>query len=176
MSKIGKQPIEVPEGVTIKLADSFVVVKGPKGELKKDLPKEVKVEIKEKQVVIVSKDKALWGLFRALIANMVEGVNKGFEKKLEIVGVGYGAKMGDKNLILKIGFSHPVEIEIPKGIEIRVEKNIITVSGIDKQLVGQTAAHIRAQKKPEPYKGKGIRYLDEEVRRKPGKKAVEKGE
>lgn len=172
MSRIGKQPIEIPEGVKVKIEDNFIIVKGPKGGLKRELPKEINVEVKAKQIIVNSKDKSLWGLWRTLIANMIEGVKQGFEKKLEIVGVGYRAKVEDNKLILNLGFSHPVEVEIPKGIEAKVEKNIITILGIDKQLVGQIAAYIRTQKKPEPYKGKGIRYLDEEVKIKPGKKAV----
>jgi len=120
-----------------------------------------------------SKDKsALWGLFRSLIFNMIKGVTEGFEKKLEVNGVGFRVAVQDNKLVLNLGFSHPIEIKTPEGISFEVEKNIITVSGIDKQMVGQVAANIREQKKPEPYKGKGIRYIDEIIRRKAGKKAV----
>jgi large subunit ribosomal protein L6 len=177
MSKIGKQPINIPRGVEVRLDGRMVVVKGPKGELIRDLPGGISVEIKDGQLIVSSSDKiknvnALWGLMRALIFNMVKGVTDGFEKKLEIEGVGYKASLQGDKLVLSLGFSHPVEFEVPKGIELKVEKNVISVFGVDKELVGQTAANIRAFKKPEPYKGKGIRYQGEVVRRKAGKKAV----
>lgn len=185
MSRIGKKPIIIPAGVEVKIEKGQIIVKGPKGELKRDIPAQIKIEIKEasseaagdKELIVglakrTKKSPALWGLFRVLISNMVEGVTNGFEKKLEIKGVGYRASVKDNKLILSIGYSHPVEIEPPAGIELKTEKEIIIVSGIDKQLVGQVAAKIREQKKPEPYKGKGIRYLGEIVRRKAGKKAV----
>jgi large subunit ribosomal protein L6 len=177
MSRIGKQPIQIPEGVEVKINDQNIVVKGPKGELTRIIRPELKVELKGKEIWVtpVKKTKntsALWGLTRVLIFNMIEGVTKGFEKKLEIEGVGYRASVQGNKLVLNLGFSHPVEIEPPKGIEIKADKNIITVAGIDKQLVGQVAANIRAKRKPEPYKGKGIRYMGEVIRRKAGKKAV----
>jgi len=177
MSRIGKQPIEIPEGVEVKVGQGEIRVKGPKGELVQEIPREVEVSVKEKEVIVNLKHKsgngpALWGLVRTLIANMVQGVTQGFEKQLEIEGVGYRAALEGKKLVLSLGFSHPVEIEAPEGIEFKVEKNLITVSGIGKQLVGQVAADIRSKKKPEPYKGKGIHYVGEVIRRKAGKKAV----
>jgi len=177
MSRIGKKPIDIPEAVDVKQDNGFVVVKGKKGELKQELHSKVKVEIKDKQIIIVVNDpeetqqKALWGLFRSLINNMVLGVTEGFEKKLEINGVGYKAMVNGKNLILNVGYSHPVEFNIPVGIECSVEKNVIIIKGIDKQLVGEVAANIRKVRKPEPYKGKGIKYSDEIIRRKAGKTA-----
>jgi len=185
MSRIGKKPILIPKNVEIKINGDEISAKGPKGELSLSWPSELSVSLKEsgaegkegKELTIGVKKKtkrspALWGLFRSLAFNLVLGVSEGFEKKLEINGVGYRASVEGKKIILNIGFSHPVEVEAPNGIEFKVEKNIITVSGADKQLVGQTAAKIRAQRKPEPYKGKGIKYLDEVIRRKSGKKVA----
>ncbi len=177
MSRIGKKPIEMPEGVEVKIEDNMVTVKGPKGELQKEIRPEIKVEIKDNEILVspekeTKRTKAFWGLSRTLISNMIEGVTKGYEKKLEIQGVGYKANLEGEDLVLQVGFSHPTNIKKPEGIEFSVEKNIITVSGINKELVGQTAAKIRKVRKPEPYKGKGIRYLGEEVRRKPGKKVA----
>ena len=188
MSRIGKQPIKVSQGTEIKIEGDTIKVKSSKGELSFGLPSEIKAEMKENNILISPKNKeaeqnesadkkakevsALWGLTRALIFNMVKGVTEGFEKKLEIQGVGYKAAMQGNKLVMQLGFSHPVELETPEGVELKVEKNIIIVSGIDKQKVGQTAAKIRDFKKPEPYKGKGIRYEGEKVRRKAGKKAV----
>jgi len=170
MSRIGKKPIEIPQGVEIKFDKNFIVVKGPKGELKQEIKAEVQID--KDKILVKSDNSAVWGLSRSLIANMVEGVVNGFSKQLKIVGIGYSAQVKENKLIMKLGFSHPVEIEIPKDIEIRVEKNIITISGADKQLVGQIAAKIRDTKKPEPYKGKGIRYMREIIKLKPGKKAI----
>ncbi len=177
MSRIGKKPIEIPSGVEVKIEDHKVVVKGPKGELSLNLRPEVKVEVEDNVLKVkpnleTKKTKAFWGLTRTLIANMIEGVTKGFEKKLEVVGVGYRAELKEGKLVLEVGFSHPVIVEPPEGISFQVEKNVITVSGIDKQAVGNIAAKIRKIRKPDPYKGKGIRYLGEEVKLKPGKKAV----
>ena len=177
MSRIGKKPITIPEGVEIKIEDSEIRVKGPKGELKREIRPEIKVEIKEKEILVsplkeTKKTKAFWGLTRALINNMVKGVIEGYEKKLQIEGVGYKARVEGEYLILEVGFSHPVKIKQPEGINFSVEKNIITVSGIDKELVGQVAAKIRKVRPPEPYKGKGIRYLGEQIRKKAGKKMV----
>ncbi len=177
MSRLGKLPIELPEGTKATIDGDFIVVKGPKGELKEKTNEMVKIDIAEKEVVVSIKDieskkeKAFWGLYRSLINNMVEGVNNGFEKKLEINGVGYKAALQGKKLVLNVGFSHPVEYMLPEGIVGAVEGNLITVSGIDKQLVGEAAAQIRKIKKPEPYKGKGIKYIDEVIRRKAGKAA-----
>jgi len=180
MSRIGKQPIQIPEGVEVKISGQSILVKGPKGELNQLIVPEIKAELKERELFFtpVKKTKntpALWELTRALAANMVKGVTQGFEKKLEIEGVGYRASLEGNELVLSLGFSHPVKIETPLGIEFKVEKNIITVTGFDKQLVGEVAAKIRAKRKPEPYKGKGIRYSGEVVRRKAGKKAVATG-
>lgn len=177
MSRIGKKPIEIPKGVEVKVENNTVFVKGPRGELQKDVPLEIKIEIKDNEIFVspgkeTKRTKALWGLFRTLIFNMTKGVTDGYEKKLEIHGVGYRANLEGEDLILLVGFSDPVKINKVEGIEFSVEKSIITISGIDKELVGQIAAKIRKVRKPEPYKGKGIRYLGEEVRRKSGKKAA----
>lgn len=177
MSRIGKQPIIIPENVEVKINGDQVTVKGPKGELNQIVPIQIEISLKDKKVLVRpqgnSKEASvLWGLFRTLIFNMVKGVTDGFEKKLEIEGVGYKALVQEKKLILSLGFSHPIEIEAPDGIEFSMEKDIIVVSGLDKQLVGQLAAKIRDQRKPEPYKGKGIHYLGEVIRRKAGKKAI----
>jgi large subunit ribosomal protein L6 len=175
MSRIGKAPIAVPQGVEVKQAGSAVEVKGPKGMLLQRIPTGISLEIGAGVVHVKRKGDAktvrsLHGLIRTLIANMVQGVTKGFEKELEIVGIGYRANVQGKNLQLNLGYSHPVLYPIPQGIELAVEKQTrITVKGIDKQKVGQVAAEIRGFKKPEPYKGKGIRYIGEQVRRKAGK-------
>jgi len=175
MSRIGKKIIELPEGATVTVNGSSVDVKGVKGQLSRTFPKGVSVAVDGKNVQVTVADpenrqqRAFWGLSRALLANMVEGVSKGFEKRLEVQGVGYGAEMKGTTLVLHVGYSHPVEFAVPEGITIAVQKNIIVISGIDKQLVGETAANIRKVRKPEPYKGKGIRYVDEQVRRKAGK-------
>ncbi len=180
MSKIGKQPIIIPDGVTVTIDGDLIVVKGLKGELKRRLAREIKVELAEKKLLVniakqTKRSDALWGLSRMLIANMVEGVKSGFAKKLEIEGIGYKVALQGNNLILNVGFSHPVEFKGVPGIFFKVEKNIITVSGIDKEAVGQAAANIRKIRKPEPYKGKGIHYLGEVIKRKAGKKAVKGG-
>ncbi len=177
MSRIGKQPIDIPEGVEIKIDGDLIIVKGPKGELQNKIRSEIKVEVKDKEVILkpvkfYKGTQALWGTYRSLVANMIEGTTKGFEKVLEIEGVGYKANLEGKDLVLNLGYSHPIKIKSPEGIEFKVEKNVVTVSGIDKQLVGQVAAEIRGKRKPEPYKGKGVRYQGEVVRRKAGKKAV----
>ncbi|MBU2037251.1 50S ribosomal protein L6 [Patescibacteria group bacterium] len=180
MSKIGKQPVLILEGVTVKIDGSLVLVKGPKGELRREMVREIKAEMKENEVIVsvakqTKRSAALWGLTRMLIANMIEGVKNGFEKKLEIEGVGYKVALQGNNLVLNLGFSHPVEVKAVPGITFKVDKNIIIISGIDKEAVGQTAANIRKIKKPEPYKGKGIHYLGEIIKRKAGKKAVKGG-
>jgi len=181
MSRIGKQPVIIPEKVEATVDGNIVKVKGPKGELTREIPPRVAIEITDEDGEKVIKasvqnpeeksEKALWGTARSLINGMVEGVTEGFEKKLEVVGVGYKAAVSGKILNLDVGYSHSVPFELPEGIEAKVEKNIITISGIDKELVGQVAANIRKTRKPEPYKGKGIRYTDEVVRRKAGKAA-----
>ena len=175
MSKIGKKPIEIPEGVQVSLVESTIKIKGPKGELELDLHGKVQIKQDHKEILVTVKDRedrrqrALWGTFRALIRNMITGVTAGFEKKLEITGVGYKASVTGTKLILSLGYSHPVEIEIPKGLELKVEKNTINIAGADRQAVGEFAALIRSQRKPEPYKGKGIKYQGEVIRRKAGK-------
>jgi len=177
MSRIGKQLIEIPKDVNLEINDRQVLIKGPKGELNLSYSPQISIEkvdnkIKLTPLELEKETKALWGLTRALLANAVEGVSKGFEKKLEIRGVGYRAQVKNNILVLDLGFSHPIEIESPKGIEFKVEKNIITVSGIDKQLVGLLSARIRQARPPEVYKGKGVRYAGEKIRRKEGKKAA----
>lgn len=179
MSRIGKKPIEIPQGVNIEIAGNEIKVSGPKGELKQAIRHEIKVEVKDGKIFVLPKNEefskktaALWGLYRALISNMAQGVSKGFEKKLEIEGIGFKANVEGENLVLNVGFIHPVKIKKPEGINITVEKNVITVSGFNKQAVGQTAAIIRKAKKAEPYKGKGIKYQGEKIRRKEGKKVV----
>jgi len=178
MSRIGKNPIAIPAGVEVKIEGAMIEVKGPKGVLTQVIHPLVKVEKVENSVIVKIQDEsdrsqgALWGLFGSLIKNMIAGVTEGFVKKLEINGVGMKAAVSGKNLILNVGFSHPVEFAIPQGTEITVEGNVITVSGIDKQLVGETAAQIRKIKKVEPYKGKGIKYVGEQFIRKAGKAAA----
>lgn len=182
MSRIGKKPVSLPSGVTAAIKDGFLEVVGPKGTLKTALNPLVQTELKENEIVLSvaktedKKQRAMWGLFRSLVANMVTGVTGGFEKKLEVNGVGFKIAIAGKQLTLNLGFSHPIIVTVPEGLEAEVEKNVITIKGIDKQLVGQFAAEIRALKKPEPYKGKGIKYIDEVILRKAGKvvKAVGK--
>jgi large subunit ribosomal protein L6 len=177
MSRIGRKPIAVPEAVTVEVAPGRVAVKGPKGELDQILSSEMKVEQSDGVLTVErptnrGEHRALHGLTRSLIANMVEGVTDGFEKRLEIQGVGYRAQLKGKNLELALGYSHPVSIEAPEGIDFEVpQPTEIIVRGIDKQLVGQVAADIRKRRPPEPYKGKGIRYRGEHVARKVGKRA-----
>lgn len=177
MSRIGLRPIELPEGVEVKLEGSNVKVKGPKGELNQTISSSMEIKIEDNEIVVErqSEDKvtrSLHGTTRSLIANMVEGVTKGFQKELEIIGVGYRAQLQGKKLVVGAGYSHPVEIEQEENIEFEVPQNTqIIVKGIDKEQVGRIAANIRAIRSPEPYKGKGIRYKDEHVRRKEGKTA-----
>ena len=177
MSRIGKKPIIISDGVSVIKDGLNVLVKGLKGELGWKLNPAVDIEIENKTLFVkpVASSKstaALWGTTRARIQNMIDGVTKGFEKKLEIEGIGYRVSLDGQGLQFLLGFSHPVRIVTPAGIQFKVEKNVITVSGIDKDLVGETAARIRRLKPPEPYKGKGIRYHGEVIRRKAGKKAV----
>ncbi len=177
MSRIGRKPISVPEAVTVEIAPGLVAVKGPKGALAQPLSTDMKVEQSDGTLTVArptdrGEHRALHGLTRSLIANMVEGVTEGFEKRLEIQGVGYRAQLKGKNLELALGYSHPVSIEAPDGIDFEVpQPTEIIVRGIDKQLVGQVAADIRKRRPPEPYKGKGIRYRGEHVARKVGKRA-----
>ncbi|HEU5142497.1 MAG TPA: 50S ribosomal protein L6 [Solirubrobacterales bacterium] len=177
MSRIGRKPIPVPDSVTVEVAPGSVAVKGPKGELTQALSSEMKVEQDDGAVTVTrptdrAEHRALHGLTRSLIANMVEGVTEGYQKRLEIQGVGYRAALKGRKLEMALGYSHPVAIEAPEGIDFEVpQPTEIVVSGIDKQLVGQVAADIRKRRPPEPYKGKGIRYRDEQVLRKVGKRA-----
>ncbi|MCR4403418.1 MAG: 50S ribosomal protein L6 [Firmicutes bacterium] len=175
MSRIGKMPIPVPKGVEVEISGNTVVVKGPKGKLQRDVSRDVKVSLQGDKIVVErpSDDKqhrALHGLTRTLVANMVKGVTEGYEKSLVIAGTGYKAAKQGRKLVLSMGFSHPVEVEPVEGLEIEVPlPTKIVVKGIDKELVGQTAANIRAVRPPEPYKGKGIMYEGEHIRRKAGK-------
>ena len=181
MSRVGKNPVPIPAGVTVNVTDgNFATVKGPKGELKKQLSPLVDIKVEAEQAVVTrandsKKLRELHGLTRSLLNNMVVGVTQGFEKQLEINGVGYRAQKQGKKLVLNLGYSHPVEMEDPEGIESVVEDNKITVKGIEKDKVGQYAAQIREKRKPEPYKGKGIKYADEHIRRKVGKTGAAAG-
>lgn len=177
MPKVKPKTIEIPAGVEVKIDNGMVVIKGVKGELFYQTRPEIKVEQKENEILVspeieTKQTKAFFGLTFALLNNMLKGVVDGYQRQLEIQGVGYKAVMEGKDIILNIGFSHTVKISAPENIEFSVEKNIITVKGFDKQLVGNTAAHIRKIRPPEPYKGKGIRWVGEIVRKKVGKKAV----
>jgi large subunit ribosomal protein L6 len=179
MSRIGKLPISIPSGVTITVDPDFVTVKGPKGELQQFTMPGVTVEVRDNEVIVTrandeAQNRAKHGLMRALVNNMVSGVSQGFSKKLEINGVGYRVAMQGTDLKLNLGFSHDVIYKLPQGITATVEQNTITISGISKQQVGQVAAEIRALKKPEPYKGKGIKYADERIIRKSGKSGKDK--
>ena len=175
MSRIGRMPIAVPAGVTVEIAENnHVTVKGPKGTLERTLPSEMDIKLEGEEVVVtrpndLKKMKSLHGLTRTLIQNMVIGVSQGYEKALEVNGVGYRAQKQGKKLVLSLGYSHPVEMEDPEGLESTVDGNKIVVKGIDKEKVGQYAAEIRAKRSPEPYKGKGIKYDTEVIRRKVGK-------
>jgi len=175
MSRVGKKPVVIPSGVEVKVDGGKVTVKGKKGSLDLAIHPNVTVTVADGEVRVSVKDendvadRALWGLFVRLISNMVKGVSEGFQKKLEVNGIGFKVSVQGKVLKLDVGFSHEVDFPIPEGIEMTVEKNVITVSGIDKQLVGETAARIRRVRKPEPYKGKGIKYADEVIVRKAGK-------
>lgn len=175
MSRIGKRPINLPDKVTVTIDNQTVSVKGPKGELSRVLPPEVSVELDGSMVTVKPRDESRkarqrHGLSRTLVANMVEGVSQGFQKRLEIQGVGYRAQVQGRNLILNVGYSNPVEIKPPEGIQLAVENNTnVIITGINKEVVGNIAAKIRDVRPPEPYKGKGIRYAGEQVRRKAGK-------
>lgn len=177
MSRIGRKPINVPAGVTVELTPDLVKVAGPKGNLQVPLLADLKIE-QTGEIITVTKTaetpvtQRSYGLMRTLISNMVDGVSKGFERSLEINGVGYRASVSGNVVNLSLGFSHPIEFPLPEGVGAKVEKNIITISGHDKQAVGQVAANIRKLRKPEPYKGKGIKYVEERIRRKAGKTAA----
>ena len=178
MSRIAKQPIPIPEKTEITLVDGLFTVKGPKGTLTRMLKDDVVVLVAADTVTLMPKDdtdifsRALWGTYASHVKNMIAGVNAGFMKKLILEGVGFKSEVKGKELVLALGFSHGVNVTIPEGLTVTAEKNVITISGIDKEAVGQFAAKIRAMKKPEPYKGKGFRYDGEVIRRKQGKKAA----
>ena len=177
MSRVGKQPITIPAGIEVRISDSSVTVKGAKGELTSPLFAGITAAHEDNSLTIScsnlshKKTKSFYGLVRALVANNITGVTTGFEKKLELRGVGYRAQAQGRGLNLSLGFSHPVVYQLPEGVDVKVEQSIITLSGIDKQQVGQCAAEIRAYRPPEPYKGKGVRYVGEYVAMKEGKKA-----
>jgi len=177
MSRVGKKPIPIPDKVKVSIKDRHVAVEGPKGNLELDVAPPITVKKEDNDIIVTRpndarRNRAFHGLTRALIANMVRGVSEGFEKKLEIQGVGYRAVAQGKALNFQLGYSHPILFEPPEGVDLSVDRSIVTVSGIDKQAVGQVAAQIRGLRKPEPYKGKGIRYVGEHVRRKAGKTGI----
>lgn len=177
MSRIGKQPIDILPKTEVKVSGNTISVKGPLGELTRTIDSSVGVTIADGKVTVTPKrndnqTKAYWGTVASHVYNMIEGVNKAFEKKLIVEGIGFKADIKGTDIVMGLGFSHPVKIAIPKGLKVTSEKNLIVVSGIDKELVGQFTAMLRSQKKPEPYKGKGIRYEGEVIRRKQGKKTV----
>ncbi|NCO79847.1 50S ribosomal protein L6 [Candidatus Falkowbacteria bacterium CG_4_9_14_3_um_filter_38_19] len=177
MSRLGKMPIELTKGTQAKVEGDFLVIKGPKGELREKIHQLINIAITDQEIKVMPRgegkqQRALWGLWRSLIKNMVIGVTIGYQKKLEINGIGFKAAVSGNKLTLNVGFSHPVIYELPAGVTAKIEANTIILSGFDKQLVGEVAAQIRKIKKPEPYKGKGIKYSDEVIRRKAGKTAV----
>ena len=171
MSKIGKKPINIPKSVDININGATLVVKGPKGELKKTFPEGLSFRVENNMLFTEKTESAIWGLGRALAANMIEGVTEGFKKILDFNGVGYKAQVKSDVLELGLGFTHPVSVKAPEGVKFTVEKNSIIVEGMDKEKVGQVAAEIRSHRPPEPYKGSGIKYRGEVIRRKAGKKA-----
>lgn len=177
MSRLGKKPIEIPENIEVTRSDNVFTVKGPKGELKREFRDEVEISVKGREIELKPRrsdpiSHALWGTYASHLRNMIRGVNELYQKKLVVEGIGFKVEMSGDKLKFALGFSHNIEIPVPESIEVKVEKNEITISGIDKERVGQFAAEIRALRKPEPYKGKGIRYHNEVIRRKEGKKAV----
>jgi large subunit ribosomal protein L6 len=177
MSRIGKKGIVIPEKTEVVVNNGVVSVKGPKGAMERTFRPEINIVSDGKEVTLTlvktnNQTAALWGTYASHIKNMVKGVNEGFEKKLVLEGVGYKSQVSGNKLVLALGFSHPVEVEIPTGLTVKAEKNIISISGVDKELVGSFSAKVRDLKKPEPYKGKGFHYSDEVIRRKQGKKSV----
>jgi large subunit ribosomal protein L6 len=177
MSKIGRQPITIPQGVTVEVSGQDVKVTGPKGTLEQHMPRAISAEVKEGEVLISVKgsskqNMSTFGTMRSLINNDVKGVSTGWSKQLELVGTGFRAEVTGNTLVLTIGYSHPVKIEAPTGITFKVEKTFVTIEGANKEVVGQVAANVREARPPEPYKGKGIKYVDEVIRRKPGKAAA----
>ncbi|MEK7100277.1 MAG: 50S ribosomal protein L6 [Patescibacteria group bacterium] len=176
MSKIGQQIIKIPAGVTVAIENNIAKITGPKGSLEVKLPTELEISNEQNEISIkLKKDskfgRSLWGTIRMLIANSIKGVTEGWKKQLELVGTGYRSEVQGNKLVLTVGYSHPVIIEAPEGITFKVEKSVINVDGIDKQVVGQISANIRASRPPEPYKGKGVKYVGEYIRRKAGKAA-----
>ena len=174
MSRIGKKPIPIPKDVKVDVKEDAIVVKGPRGVLQRKIHPEISIQTEDDQLLFSASDsskkgKSIRGLYRALIANMVTGVSQGFERALEIVGVGYRGEISGRKAIFHLGYSHPVQFELPEGIDAKIDRTRITLSGADKELLGKTAAKIRSFRKPEPYKGKGIKYAEETVRRKAGK-------
>ena len=177
MSRIGKKPIPIPKDVKVKMDGDLLTVTGPKGNLQRKVDPRIRVQADGDQIVLAvteetRQSRSLHGLTRALVANMVTGVSRGFERVLEIVGVGYRAEMSGKNLVLHLGYSHPITFPLPEGVDARIEKTRITLGGIDKEVLGLTAAKVRGFRQPEPYKGKGIKYAEETIRRKAGKTGV----
>jgi large subunit ribosomal protein L6 len=180
MSRIGKKPVAILDGAKVEIKDGCVLVNGPKGSLEFEFVKGMEIKVAEKEVTVennctAKNSNALWGTTARIIENMIKGVTQGFQKQLELNGVGYRMAIQGKKINMALGFSHPVEMEIPEGIEAKIENNVMTISGIDKQKVGQFAAKIKALKPVEPYKGKGFRYVGEIVRKKEGKKSVASG-
>jgi len=181
MGRLGKLPVKLPEGVKIEVANRVLSVTGPKGELSRNLPRKVAIKVKDGSGFVEKKGdsklaNALQGTFRSHLSNMVHGVTEGWKKELEINGPGFRAEAKPKEIVLSVGYSHPVIIKAPENIEFKVEKNLITVEGIDKEVVGHVAAMVRNSRKPNPYTGSGIKYVDEVIRRKPGKQAGVKAE
>jgi len=179
MSRIGKKPIPIPKDVKVELRGDLLTVTGPKGGLQRKIHPKVSINPDNKEIVVSVMDesrgsKSLHGLFRALIANMVTGVSQGFERVLEIVGVGYRAELSGRTATFHLGYSHPIEFQLPEGIDAKIERTKVTLSGADKEILGRTAAKIRSFRKPEPYKGKGIKYAEETIRRKAGKTGAAK--
>ncbi|MDO8430485.1 MAG: 50S ribosomal protein L6 [Candidatus Taylorbacteria bacterium] len=177
MSRIAKKPITIPEKTDVTFSSGVLTIKGPLGEIKKSFKPEIEIKVENNTILLIPTSQsldilALWGTYASHIRNMLEGVHKAFEKKLIVEGIGFKSDIKGKEIHLALGFSHPVMRPIPEGLKVTAEKNVITVTGIDSELVGQFTAQVRALKKPEPYKGKGIRYSDEVIRRKQGKKSV----
>lgn len=177
MSRLGKKGIVIPDKTEVSMNFGVVSVKGPKGSLERNFRPDISIKVEGNNISLTptkinNQTKALWGTYASHLKNMIKGVNDGFEKKLILEGVGYKSQVGGSKLVMALGFSHPVEVEIPQGLNVKAEKNILTMSSIDKELVGSFAAKIRDLKKPEPYKGKGFRYFDEIIRRKQGKRSV----
>jgi len=174
MSRIGKMPIPIPKGVQVDLKDDLLFVKGPKGQLQRKIHPKVKIDTADGQIIVTvieqsRESNAFQGLFRSLIANMVHGVSQGFERSLEIVGVGYRAELSGRTATFHLGYSHPINFDLPEGVDAQIDRTRVTLTSIDKELLGQTAATIRGFRKPEPYKGKGVKYVDEVIKRKAGK-------